>query len=82
MLKTSVWLPICAALLNLVLNVFVMLLANTKLSPSLIYPVIGVGSLAVTLVFSLFVFKEKMHWRQWVGVGIGAVAVLLLSINK
>ena len=82
MLKTSVWLPVCAALLNLVLNVFVMLLANTELSPSLIYPVIGVGSLAVTLVFSLFVFKEKMHWRQWVGVGIGAVAVLLLSINK
>ena len=57
-----------------------MLMAVTTLSPSLIYPVIGVGSLAVVTIFSLFVFKEKMHWWQWVGVAVGALAVALLSI--
>ena len=80
MLKTSWWMPIGAGICNLVLNVFVMLLALTALSPSLIYPVIGVGGIAVVTVFSLLVFKEKMRWSQWLGVSVGAIAVLLLSI--
>jgi drug/metabolite transporter (DMT)-like permease len=64
----------------MLLNYFVILLAATSLSPSLIYPVIGVGSLAVVIMFSLFAFKEKLKWWQWLGLGIGAVATLLLSI--
>jgi uncharacterized membrane protein len=80
MLKTSWWLPVCAGICNVILNVFVMLMAVTDLSPSLIYPVIGVGGLAVVTIFSLLVFKEKMRWWQWVGVAVGAVAVILLSI--
>ena len=80
MLKTSWWVPVLAGICNLVLNLLVMLMAGTTLSTSLIYPVISVGGLAVVTVFSLFVFKEKMRPSQWVGVGVGAVAVLLLSI--
>ena len=80
MLKTSWWMPVFAGICNLILNVFVMLMAVTDLSPSLIYPVIGVGGLAVITVFSLLVFKEKMRWWQWLGVAVGAIAVLLLSI--
>ena len=81
MFKTSWWLPISAGVCNLILNLFVMLMAVTELSPSLIYPVIGVGGLAVVTIFSLLVFKEKMRWWQWLGVAVGAVAVLLLSIG-
>ncbi len=80
LLKTSWWTPVCAGVCNLILNALVMLMAVTDLSPSLIYPVIGVGGLAVVTIFSLLVFKEKMRWWQWVGVAIGAVAVVLLSI--
>ncbi len=80
MLKTSWWTPVCAGFCNVILNVFVMLMVLTDLSPSLIYPVIGVGGLAVVTVFSLFIFKEKMRWWQWIGVAIGAVATVLLSI--
>ena len=80
MLKTSWWIPVCAGICNVILNVFVMLMAVTDLSPSLIYPVIGVGGLAVVTIFSLLVFKEKMRWWQWVGVAVGALAVALLSI--
>ena len=79
-LKKSWWTPVCAGICNLFLNVFVMLMALTSLSPSLIYPVIGVGGLAVVTVFSLLVFKEKMRWWQWLGVFLGAVSVVLLSI--
>lgn len=78
--KRSWGFPVVAGAANFLLNYFVILLAMSKLSPSLIYPVIGVGSLAVVTMFSLFVFKEKLKWWQWVGLVIGAVATLLLSI--
>ncbi len=78
--KTSWWTPVGAGVCNLILNAMVMLMAVTDLSPSLIYPVIGVGGLAIVTIFSLLVFKEKMRWWQWLGVAVGAVAVVLLSI--
>ncbi len=80
MLKTSWWIPVCAGLFNVALNMFVMLMAVTDLSPNLIYPMISVGGLAIVTVFSLGIFKEKMRWWQWVGVTVGAVAVALLSV--
>ena len=79
-IKHSWWMPVCAGVFNLILNVFVMILATSDLSPSLIYPVLGIGALAVVTVFSLLVFKEKMYPRQWVGMAIGALAILFLSI--
>lgn len=78
--KKTGYIPILAGIGNLIMNVFVMLLATSSLSPSLIYPVIGVGALAVVTVFSLLVFKERMYPWQWLGVVLGAVAVALLSI--
>lgn len=80
LLKEAWWMPVCAGIGNLLLNVFVLLMAVTDLSPGLIYPVVAVGSLAVVTVFSLLVFKEKMRWWQWIGMALGTVAVVLLSI--
>ena len=80
MFRTSCSLPVFAGICIVVLNVFVMKLALSDLTPSLIYPVIGVGGLAVVIVSSLLIFKEKMSLKQWIGVGVGAVAVVLLSI--
>lgn len=80
MLKCAWWVPVCAGLCNLILNLMAILLASTELSPSLIYPLIGVGGLSIVTVFSLVVFKEKMSRRQWLGVAVGAAAVVLLSI--
>lgn len=80
MLRRSGWLPVCAGICNLILNLMAILMASTALSPSLIYPVIGVGGLSIVTVFSLLVFKEKMSRRQWLGVALGAVAVVLLSL--
>ena len=79
-LKKSWYIPLAAGGMNGLLNLFVILLATSALSPSLIYPVIGVGSLIVTTFFSMLIFKEKMHWWQWCGVAVGAIAVALLSI--
>ena len=72
--------PMIAGICNFGLNFFVILMASTTLSPSLIYPVISVGSLAIVTIASIFFFKEKMKWWQWLGVAFGAAAVAILSI--
>lgn len=66
------WLfPVLAGILNALLNLLLIILATTSLSPSLIYPVLSIGSLMVVTVFSTFIFKEKMQWWQWIGVAVG-----------
>ena len=77
--KTFIF-PAAAGICNGLLNLFVIILATSTLSPSLIYPVLAIGGLMLTTMFSAFVFKEKMHWRQWLGIAIGAVAVVFLSL--
>jgi drug/metabolite transporter (DMT)-like permease len=79
-IKKAGWIPVAAGLCNLVLNLFVMLMATSTLSPSLIYPSIAVGGLMIVTLFSLFCFKDKLTKKQWVGIAIGAIAVGLLSL--
>ena len=79
-IKKSLYLPAIAGVCNVALNFFVILLATSSLSPSLIYPVLGVGGLAVVSLFSVFAFKEKLLWQQWLGMFLGAVATVLLSL--
>ena len=62
-------------------NLFVILMAATPLSPNLIYPTLAVGCLVLTSVASIFLFKEKLAWWQWVGVLLGTAAVALLSLT-
>ena len=78
-LKGSWYFPVLAGGLNAVLNLFVILLATTPLSPSLIYPVLSIGGLMITILVSAFIFKEKMRWWQWIGIAVGIVAIGLLS---
>lgn len=79
-LKTASPFPIIAGGCNVLLNLFVMLMAISTLSPSLIYPVLAVGGLSITSVVSVWIFKEKLAWWQWLGVTVGAIAVTLLSL--
>lgn len=73
-------LPVLGAATNVLLNVCMMRMATSVLSPTLIYPTVSVGGIVVVSLFSLFVFREKMTRLQWLGVGVGAVAVALLSL--
>ena len=79
-LKNGVSFPIIAGVCNVLLNLFVMLMVFSTLSPSLIYSVLAVGGLAVTSVVSIWLFKEKLKWWQWIGIAIGAIALTLLSL--
>ncbi|MBQ4037555.1 MAG: DMT family transporter [Clostridia bacterium] len=66
---------VCCALAN----VFFILMAQTKLSTSFIYPVLAIGGVALSTLASVLLFKERLRPLQWIGLGIGAVAVFLLS---
>ena len=78
--KTSWYFPALAGVCNVGLNVFVMLLATSSLSPSFIYPVLSVGGLAVSMIFSIVAFHERLKWWQWLGFAIGVIAVVILSL--
>ena len=84
-IKGSWYYPVSSGICNALLNLFVMLMAvppaSLVLSSSVIYPVLAVGGLILTTVFSVFVFKEKMKWWQWIGVVIGIIAAGLLNIG-
>lgn len=78
--KKDWYLPVAGGLSNGLLNLMIILLASTTLSPSVIYPVLSVAGLAIVSIFSFLVFKEKMRWWQWLGVAVGAAAVAILSL--
>ena len=80
LIKKSGWLPVVYGVANVGLNLFLILLATSSISPSLIYPVVGVGGLAINSVASVVLFKERLHWWQWFGIAVGALAVVLLSV--
>ena len=73
------FLPALAGAVNVVLNLLVMLLATSELSPDLIYPAIGVGGLSISLIMSFVFFREKMSVRQIIGILVGVLAIFLLS---
>lgn len=79
-MRSSSPFPIAAGVFNGTSNLFIIILATSPISPSLVYSVIGVGGLMVTTLFSLFVFKEKMNAAKWAGLIIGTIAIGMLSI--
>lgn len=79
-LKTEWPYAVGVGISNALINLFVILLATTTMSTSLIYPVIAFGGLLITTLFSLIVFKEKFKWWQWVGFLICSIAIVLLNI--
>jgi len=61
-------------------NVCILLLIKHDMSPVIIYPGVAVGGLMLTTLISLVGFREKLRPAQWVGLGVGAVALVLLNL--
>ena len=76
-LEGSWYIPLLCGAFNFFQNLFVIILA-TLLSANIVYPVLMIGSLAVTGIYSIVIFKERMNWWQWLGVILGAIAIALL----
>lgn len=78
-IKKSWLLLMLVGLCNFSLNYFVIRLASTDLSPTIIYPAITL-SILIVITYSIFIKKEKILVRQWIGIAIGIVAMVLLSL--
>lgn len=79
-LKRGWYFPVIAGSCNAVMNLFVILLATSSLSPTVVYPTLGVGGITIATLFSAFVLKEKIEPHQYAGIAVGALAVLILSL--
>lgn len=66
-------------LLNGANNYCLLVLAITA-AASLVYPFVTGGTLVFVSLISYTFYKEKLLIRQWLGVGAGIVAVILLAI--
>jgi drug/metabolite transporter (DMT)-like permease len=53
---------------------------STTLLESVIFPGIAVGGFMLTTAFSVIVYRERLRKEQWVGLAIGAVALVFLNL--
>lgn len=78
--KRTMIFPIIGGVSSALLNLFILRLLSSKLSESIIFPGIAVGSLALTMLFSLIAYKERLSARTWCGLIVGIVALIFLNI--
>jgi len=77
----SSWLfPALAGASSACSNVFTLILVKNNMSPVILYPGIAVGGLILTTLIAVLFFREKLRCRQWVGLGIGCIALILLNL--
>ena len=48
------------------------------MSSAIFFPVVNGGGLILTTIVAIAFFKEKLSKKQWVGLIIGVIAILLL----
>jgi drug/metabolite transporter (DMT)-like permease len=67
---------VCGALIavNNKLNLY---LAGV-IDSAILFPILNGGGVALATIASLLVFKEKLSLKQWIGIAIGAIAIILL----
>lgn len=78
--RSSLPFPVASGVTGALLNLFVILLASTALSPAVIYPVLAVGALMLNVTFSIVTLREKMSAKQWIGFALGVLAITLLNL--
>lgn len=76
--KGSVWAAACG-LSNGLLNLLVMIV-TASVASSVFFPVHSAGCLVLISVVSILFYKERFIPRQYVGLGCGLAAVILLNI--
>lgn len=78
--KKTLLFPVIGGTSSTMLNLFIILLISTPMSESIIFPGIAVGGLILTTLFSVIFQKEKLYIHQWIGISIGAMALVFLNM--
>ncbi|MBQ8906965.1 MAG: EamA family transporter [Clostridia bacterium] len=72
--------PVIGGFSSTLLNLFTILLMASPLSESVFFPCMAIGALTVTTLFSVLVYKERLSLSQWLGLLVGAVALVFLNV--
>ncbi len=72
--------PVIGGFSSTLLNLFTLLLMASPLSESVFFPCMAIGALTVTTLFSVLVYKERLSLSQWLGLLVGAVALVFLNV--
>lgn len=67
---------VCVALNNK-LNLFL----SGTMDSAVFFPIVNGGGIALTLLSSIIIFRERLSRKQWVGILFGVVAILLLCCS-
>ncbi len=78
---TAFLLPVIAGVASTALNIFVLNLISSSMLESVFFPVIGVGGIVLTTVFSVGVYKEKLSASRKIGLVIGLLAIVFLNMQ-
>ncbi len=70
---------VAVGVFNVVTNMLVMFL-NSRISPSVMFPIISAGGVLFTIAAAVLVYKEKLTRFQQVGVVLGILAIVFLNI--
>ena len=70
--------PLCG-IANGLVNLLVMILSG-RMPVAIMFPLISAGGLLLTFFFAIFIYKEKLAKRQFLGFAFGLGAVILLNI--
>ena len=72
--------PFLAGISSATANVCILQLIQWQMSSSIIYPGVAVGGLMITTLVSLIFFRERLSVSAWLGLAVGAVALVLLNL--
>lgn len=78
-LKRSGGYIVLSGIANVVANILMLVLA-VSLPAAILYPTASAGGIALTFVAALLVYKERFTLPQYIGYGLGTLAVVLLSL--
>lgn len=81
LVRYSAVFPVLGGFCSAALNLFILLLIASPMPESVIFPGIAVGGLMLTILFSTFVYREKLSTGRWIGLAIGALALVFLNLS-
>ena len=70
--------PIVALAGICLVGTFITEFTSNTATAAIFFPIVNGGHLILTTLSALVLFKEKLTVRQWIGIAVGIVSVVLL----
>ena len=58
----------------------IMALNSNVMEPSVLFPINNLSILTLSTIISVLVFKEKLSSKNWIGIGLSLIAILILGL--